>query len=108
VWGLIVVKKGSVTRLGTMGETIDYEYATNASIPLGIPSKITIGKGWFGYQGIFLIEELVYGHQDEPHIAFNPESKYVSPDLPRVNWITNGQRMLLREGYKLSPPPPRQ
>ena len=94
LWGRIVAQNGFVTKLKVMvGRPIDYEYATNSSVPFGIPTKITVGKRWFGYERMFVIEELVYGHTEDPQNVFSPESKYASPDIPRINFFTNGQRL---------------
>ena len=103
--GRIVVEDGLVRQMNILG-AIDYEYATNSSVPFGIPTKIIDGKGWFGYNRMFLIEELVYGRMDDPQSAFSPESKYASPDIPMINCFTNGQRQLVQQGYKMSPPSP--
>jgi RNA polymerase sigma factor (sigma-70 family) len=108
LWGHIVVKDGLVTKMYLLGGPIDYEYATNSSIPFGIPTKIMVGKRWFGYDRIFIIEQLVYGRIDDPQNAFSPESKYVSPDIPTIDCFTNGQWQLVQQGYELSPPAPRK
>ncbi|MGA2854320.1 MAG: hypothetical protein ABSE90_09365, partial [Verrucomicrobiota bacterium] len=105
--GRIVVKDGLVRQMNILG-AIDYEYATNALVPFGIPTKITVGKWWFGYDRIFIIEELVYGQTEDPQSQFSPESKYDSPDIPMIDCITNGQRKTIQQGFKLSPPAPRR
>jgi RNA polymerase sigma factor (sigma-70 family) len=107
VGGYIVAKAGLVTRLETLGAHVVYEYATNSLVPFGIPSKITVGRRWlglFGSQRTFRIKELVYGHTDNPQITFSPESKYDSPDIPRIVMIKKGQRIITQEGHKLLPP----
>ena len=108
LWGRIIAKNGLVTKMYVTGGPIDYEYATNSSVPFGIPTRITVGKRWFGYERIFLIEELEYGHTEDPQSAFSPESKYASPDIPRINCFTNGQGKIFQQGFKLSPPVPRK
>jgi hypothetical protein len=104
LWGRIVAKNGLVGKLYWTGGQIDYEYETNSSVPIGLPTKITVGKRWFGYERVFLIEDLVYGSTEDPQTAFSPESKYDSPDLPQINYFTNGQRKIIQQGFKLSPP----
>ena len=83
---------------------INYEYAMNAALPPGTPSKITVGTRWFGDERTFMIEEVVYGRAEEPKAMFSPETKYVSPEIPAIYSITNGQRQLVQRGFELTPP----
>ncbi len=108
LWGRIVAKNGRVTKLYVMSGPIEYEYETNSSIPYGVPTKITVGKKWFGYERIFRIEQLIRGHTEDSQSTFSPESKYVSADIPIINYETNGQTKLIQAGFKLSPPPLRK
>jgi hypothetical protein len=105
--GRIFVKDELVRQMNILG-AIDYEYPTNSWVPFGVPTKITDGKGWFGYNRMFIIEELVYGRMDNPQNEFSPESKYASPDIPKIDCFTNGLRQLVQQGYKMSPPAPRK
>jgi RNA polymerase sigma factor (sigma-70 family) len=101
--GRILVKDGLVRRMEIMG-SINYEYAMNAALPPGTPSKITVGTRWFGDERTFTIEEVVYGRAEEPKAMFSPETKYVSPEIPAIYSITNGQRQLVQRGFELTPP----
>ncbi|MSU58884.1 MAG: sigma-70 family RNA polymerase sigma factor [Pedosphaera sp.] len=107
VSGRMSVKAGLVRKLKMSGTPIIYEYTTNSLVPFGIPTKMTVGTRLFGLIGdqrVFHIEELVYWRADNPQIAFSPESKYDSPDIPRTLTITNGQEVITQEGFKISPP----
>ena len=89
-----------------MGISAEYEYATNTLVPLGIPTKIMVGRHWFSYSKIILIEELVYGHTDDPQNTFNAEAKYESPKLPTMYQFESAKEKLVRQGYV--PPMPKQ
>ena len=91
-----------------MGHVADYQYANNALVPFGIPTKITVGRHWFWYSKIILIEELVYGHADDPQNTFSAESKYESPKLPTLYQFDGGKEKLVRQGYEPPMPKPKE
>ena len=106
--GRIIAKQGLVIKLYGMGGPVDYEYAPNSPVPYGIPTKITVHKTWFGYERMIRIEQMVFGKTEDPEIVYAPESKYDSPNIPQITYFTNGQRKIIQQGYKQTPPKSRK
>ena len=105
--GYIVIRDGFVSELHAMDGTVHFEYATNAALPLGVPSKILIGKNNSECQTIYLINELLYGHAEKSQHLFSPEAKFLSTNIiASIVFVTNGSRqMIFHGGQRLLPPP---
>lgn len=90
--GRIVVENGLVVKMIAHGETINYQYSTNSSVPSGLPTEVILGKSPTECRKIFLIEELAYRQPSDPVPDFDPQARFSSTNVATVFLITNGIR----------------
>lgn len=103
--GYMTISDGVVSQLYGFGN-VKYEYASNSSIPEGLPTKIIIGNSASDCDDIYVIEELVYGKSDDPAKLFKPENKFVSTNIVSIVFVANETRTVVSPGLEISPPAP--
>jgi len=95
--GTITVTNGVVDSLRCGPVTVLYEYEPKASLPHGIPKRISIGRlGQWKPETVYVVQQLAYGQAGELDPLFDPEGYIADPSQCSVVMVSHGRRSLLR------------